>query len=309
MNLYCYFVQIDIILINMDALLDYTTYSNKFQYIEHLEEIKEHALHNITAKSLLGICYKYGYGVPVDTQKASEYIEETASKNCPVGQYELADFYYYGYYPYDIDYGKAFHYCMLAHIQGHPTACAFLGFLYEKGEGMTKDESKALEYYKMSSEDNDPRGHVLLGLSYSYGMVVPRDKVKAFEYLKKASEQKYHQSFKHLGRYYQKGIGVAKNAYKALHCFLNALKYGNSSMSTKYVKEFCEAFGQFKVEIFEACVKYDYKLQYDPMFDTIRQQFIYRELLSQKQVIQELYYHPENRNGYVKTLKEKYSFD
>src|ERR1700752_5315845 len=63
----------------------------------------------------------------------------------------------------------------------------WLGYCYEYGIGVEKDENKAFTHYQKSAEMNDPNG--MYQVAYCYlGIGVEIDKHKAFTYYLKSAE-------------------------------------------------------------------------------------------------------------------------
>ena len=65
---------------------------------------------------------------------------------------------------------------------GDPAALCNLGFSYQEGIGVTKDEVKAATYYQQAADAGLSYGLYNLGLCYKNGIGVPKDKIKAIKY-------------------------------------------------------------------------------------------------------------------------------
>ena len=55
--------------------------------------------------------------------------------------------------------------------------------MYERGQGVTKDEKKAAEYYKKCAESGNAKAKYNLGRAYIYGVGVEKDWVAAYRWL------------------------------------------------------------------------------------------------------------------------------
>jgi hypothetical protein len=78
---------------------------------------------------------------------------------------------------------------------GQPRSMASLGFMYETGRGVTKDEAEAERWYRKAAESGDAWGMACLGFMYETGRGgVTKDEAKAVHWYCKAA---------HLGRHGQ----------------------------------------------------------------------------------------------------------
>ena len=64
--------------------------------------------------------------------------------------------------------------------------CSNLGFMYNNGNGVEKNEQKAAELYKKACNGGEMNGCYNLGLMYADGNGVEKDLSKAVELFKKA---------------------------------------------------------------------------------------------------------------------------
>jgi hypothetical protein len=58
---------------------------------------------------------------------------------------------------------------------GYAPGCAFLAYLFARGEGVTKDETEAVRLYEKACLAGDPGGCGMFGLALREGDGVPRD--------------------------------------------------------------------------------------------------------------------------------------
>ena len=91
---------------------------------------------------------------------------------------------------------KAFEWYLKAAENGEPEACQTLGFLYENGLGVAKDETKAAEWYRKALElylEFAEQGMLLaqtgLAFMYKYGRGVTKDEAEVEKWLQRAAEQ------------------------------------------------------------------------------------------------------------------------
>jgi TPR repeat protein len=72
-------------------------------------------------------------------------------------------------------------------LRGHPGAQAFLGFMYERGNGVPQSYAIAADLYLQSAEQGNPTGQYLLGLLYDKGHGLPEDPVLAYKWISLAA--------------------------------------------------------------------------------------------------------------------------
>lgn len=66
---------------------------------------------------------------------------------------------------------------------GHPSAQAYLGFMFETGRGVPQNYTEAAMWYRRAAEQGDSLAQYSLGLLYDRGQGVPRDVVEANKWL------------------------------------------------------------------------------------------------------------------------------
>src|SRR5260364_342265 len=86
-----------------------------------------------------------------------------------------------------------------------------LGYNYEHGIGVEKDEKKCFEYYMKAAELGNAVAIVNVGNCYQNGDGVEKDEKKAFEYYKKAADMDYDNGIFGVGICYFSGIGIETN--------------------------------------------------------------------------------------------------
>ncbi|MEE8334326.1 MAG: tetratricopeptide repeat protein [Alphaproteobacteria bacterium] len=63
--------------------------------------------------------------------------------------------------------------------QGDVKVQFFLGVIYTKGHGVTRDSTKAVKWYRKAAERGNARAQYKLGVIYSAGKDIPKDYVQA----------------------------------------------------------------------------------------------------------------------------------
>ena len=88
----------------------------------------------------------------------------------------------------------------------------------------------AVEFYRKGAEkDGDEDYQCVLGFIYETGMVVDKDEVVAVEWYRKAAEQGDAQAQYHLGRTYWEGVSVDKDLDKAVEWYRKAAEQGDAA--------------------------------------------------------------------------------
>jgi TPR repeat protein len=64
-----------------------------------------------------------------------------------------------------------------------------LGFMYEKGKGVTQDYSESLKWYRKAAEQGYAKAQYNLGVAYANGEGVTQDDAEALKWYRKAAEQ------------------------------------------------------------------------------------------------------------------------
>lgn len=115
------------------------------------------------------------------------------------------------------DYKRAMQLLLPLAQQGHANAQYYLARMYEKGEGVEKDEAKTLEWYRRSAEGGNPRAQYKLFAAYARGWGdVKKDEAQAQQWLIKSAEGGYGRAQEGLAKAYEKGkFGFPKDRAKA----------------------------------------------------------------------------------------------
>ena len=94
-----------------------------------------------------------------------------------------------------------------------------LGFMYDKGLGVTQDYEEAVKWYRLAADQGNAEGQVLLGVMYGYGNGVAKDDNEGVKWFRLAAMQGSEGAkvFAHflLSAAYRSGRGVAKDEVRA----------------------------------------------------------------------------------------------
>ncbi|MDB4547583.1 sel1 repeat family protein [Akkermansiaceae bacterium] len=72
---------------------------------------------------------------------------------------------------------------------GDATAQAYLGWMYNNGEGVPKDDAETVKWYRKAAEQGNAVAQYNLGAMYTNGSGVPKDNVKAYMFFNLAAAQ------------------------------------------------------------------------------------------------------------------------
>ncbi|MBQ4406756.1 MAG: SEL1-like repeat protein [Bacteroidales bacterium] len=136
------------------------------------------------AQRNLGICYEHGHGVAVDKQKALYWYKvamdngndkATDGYNNLVGQAGTPE--------------EKFAVWLKQAEAGNIGAQCNVGWAYQNGFGVAKNESKAIEWYQKSANQGESVAQCNLGICYEAGLGVPQNIAKAKEWYQKSANQ------------------------------------------------------------------------------------------------------------------------
>jgi len=127
----------------------------------------------------------------------------------------------------DKDEKKAVEWYQRAADQGYAHAQCNLGRCYEVGAGVDKDTKKAVEWYQRAALQGNAQAQHKIAWCYQHGVGIAKDEIKGFEWYQRAANQGIAGSQCNLGYCYQQGIGTAKNIQKAIEWYQKAASQGH----------------------------------------------------------------------------------
>ena len=199
-----------------DVLFDQQKYTEAFTYYKKAADKKDgYACYR------LGILYLKGLGITASESKAVDYFQKSADLNDANGQYELAYHYYETH-----DYRKAHFYAMKSALQENLDAACLLGFLYDQGKGVTKDEKKAFGWYEKAANKNTD-AKMNLAMAYFTGRGTEKNYNKAFQLFTELAGKGETDSFNFIGYMYDHGFGTSKNVQQACMWFKKGAEAGD----------------------------------------------------------------------------------
>ena len=150
-------------------------------------------------------------GSSINMQKAYDFSIRPAEKGNRECQAIIG---YFGWQKGD--YSEAVKWFRKAAEQGYAPAQTNLGWMYEKGYGVSKDYSEAVKWYYEAAEQGNAKGQNALGVMYLYGYGISKDYSEAVKWYRKAAEQGEATAQNNLGRMYENGYGVSKDYSEAV---------------------------------------------------------------------------------------------
>ncbi|HJM83237.1 MAG TPA: tetratricopeptide repeat protein [Nitrospinota bacterium] len=95
--------------------------------------------------------------------------------------------------------------------QGDALAQNYLGYMYEKGQGVVKDDKTAVKWYTLAAKQGHADAQNNLGEMFYNGLGVVQDFKTAVKWLTLSAEQGYAGAQNNLGGNYYNGQGVPEN--------------------------------------------------------------------------------------------------
>jgi TPR repeat protein len=123
--------------------------------------------------------------------------------------------------------GEAFRWFVKSAEAGHPRGQYSLGWMYEKGLAVARDDSEAVKWYRKSAEQRYPLGQILLGTMYGSGRGVPQDYGEAMKWYRQAADHGDPDAYWRIGAMYAQGQGLARDYAQAEEWFRKAASRQN----------------------------------------------------------------------------------
>jgi len=219
---------------------------------------------DVEAQMALAQRYRFGAGVPLDSDKAVEWFQKAAEQGDVQGQFSVGYMYATGESGFEKDPEKAAEWFLKAAENGHTYAQANLGRMYIIGDGVEKNTKTALFWlqksvdqgnaaakldidrlhtafdgvpddierlaasYKEMAKKESANVQSLLALKYINGDGVERDIKKAIELYQEAADQGNVGAQVNLAIIYAEGILTRKNLNAARELYLKAAEQGQS---------------------------------------------------------------------------------
>lgn len=130
--------------------------------------------------------------------------------------------------------------------KGDPIAQLLMGFLFEGGRGVKKDETEAAKWYQSAAEKGLAAAQYQLALLYGKGRGVNQDMAECLKWLASAAEQGIWKAGVELASAYEQGHHVQKDEMRAGEWYRRAATDGRIddqmlvsmyTFSTSYIRE------------------------------------------------------------------------
>lgn len=124
--------------------------------------------------------------------------------------------------------------------QGNAGGQFYLGFLYEKGDGVPQSYPEALKWYRLAADQGFDAAQASIGFLYDSGHGVPQSYVEALKWYRLAADQGQAFAQTRFGVLYEYGHGVRQNYAEALTWYRLAADQGRAEaqffLGNMYVK-------------------------------------------------------------------------
>jgi TPR repeat protein len=158
-------------------------------------------------------------------KKALSWLMKESAKGNAYAQYSLGFMYENGLGVAKDD-QEAVRWYRLAADQGDANAQFALGVMYKKGQGTVKDDREAVRLYRLSANQGHARAQYTLGARYEYGLGVTKDYREAVRWYRLSADQGFAVAQNSLGKMYNGGIEVAYDRQVAVRLYRLAADQG-----------------------------------------------------------------------------------
>lgn len=127
--------------------------------------------------------------------------------------------------------------------QGNARAQFKLGWMYNFGRGVPRDDAEAVKWYRLAAEQGDPEAQFTLGGMYYIGRDVPQDYTEAVKWYRRVAEQSDATAQFKLGWMYDEGEGVPQDHAEAVKWYRLAAEQGAAPAQTNLGRMYAEGKG------------------------------------------------------------------
>lgn len=192
-----------------------------YEFSEELVKLAEDG--NAEAQYYLYHCYYNGQGVEKNRERALLLLNESANQGYADAQLDM------GLYAMSkCSYDKAFEWFMKAANQDNAKAQQNVGYCYEKGVGVQKNDKEAFRWTKKAAEQGLADAQWFLGDCYKEGIGVEINYDEAHRWYTKSAEQGLPQAQFQLYKSYLLGVGVQQDLNTAIKWLIKAAEQGNA---------------------------------------------------------------------------------
>ena len=155
-----------------------------------------------------------------------EQLKKAANQGNKGAQFRLGFYYDQGEGVIKQDYKEAVYWYEQAAQQGYAKAQDNLGYMYAKGKGVAQDYKAAVRWYSKAAEQGYVKAQYSLGVMYHEGKGVAQDYKTAVQWFSKAAEQGDASAQYNLGFMYNNGEGVVQDYKAAVQWYRKAAEQG-----------------------------------------------------------------------------------
>ena len=159
------------------------------------------------AQYALGQKFANGDGVPIDYEKAREWLLRAAEQGNMAAQYTLGLMYVTGM-GVPVDNEEAFKWYLKAAVQGDMASQYNIGAMYANGLGVEVNHAKAMAWFHRSAKQGFVHAEYGLGVMYVNGKGTPVDYEAGRKWYRRAALQGDADAQYHLGIMYALGKGA-----------------------------------------------------------------------------------------------------
>jgi TPR repeat protein len=125
------------------------------------------------------------------------------------------------------NYTEAIQWFEKAATGGLPDAQNYLGLMYDRGEGVAKDEGEAVGWFKKAADQGHLHAQYNLAIQYYEGRQVGRDYGEALKWFQRAAAAGHAGAQNYVGLMYDSGKGVVRDEREAVRWFRKAADQGH----------------------------------------------------------------------------------
>ena len=108
-----------------------------------------------------------------------------------------------------------------------------VGYMFEKGEGVTKNEVEAVQWYQLAADKGNVYSQNKLGLMFLNSTGVAQDLAEAVKFFRLAADQGNLDAQYNLGKMFENGQGVTQDMIEAERLYRLAAKQGHTEAQKK----------------------------------------------------------------------------
>ncbi len=127
------------------------------------------------------------------------------------------------------DYAKAKKWFEMAAEQGNAEAYLSIGWMYDKGLGVSQDLAEAIKWYRKAAEQGNVLAQNNLGVMFRIGKGVPKDYTEALKWFRKSADQGNDIGMTNVGYMYDEGLGVPQDYAEAERYYRMAAELGDAT--------------------------------------------------------------------------------